>query len=91
MPRLFRLGALFTTLALFPSCSTSFPEQITGPDSGATADDSGADASITLPPWLTSAQVFVSGHAADNIYLDCRTVICHFGPRAFRVSTYYVV
>ena len=40
--------------------------------------DAGADAGVPIvtPPWLSGAKVLVDGHAVDNPFLDCRSVIC---------------
>jgi len=45
---------------------------------GTPGDAAPADATPPVPtvPWLTGATVQVNGHAADNVDLDCRTVIC---------------
>ena len=40
--------------------------------------DAGADVGVPIvtPPWLSGAKVLVDGHAFDDPFLDCRTVIC---------------
>ncbi len=40
----------------------------------ATAEDTGGEASVALPPWAIEAHVLVSGH--DPVSEDCRTGIC---------------
>ncbi len=72
-------------LAAFVACgssssdTTSPPKPTAQPDAGnvvdAAADDSGLYVPV-LPAWLTSATVIANGHAADDLLLDCRTVIC---------------
>jgi hypothetical protein len=45
-------------------------------DSGSPSD-AGTDAPpIITQPWLSGAKILVDGHAADDLTLDCRTVIC---------------
>ncbi len=53
----------------FAACSESKPPSLAPVDGG-------AEAGIVSPPWLLGAKVQVDGHAADNVYLDCRQVIC---------------
>ena len=67
-------------VAVFASCSSS-PSANAPSDAStdaASMDDAGdeppVEPPLDLPPWLTNAKPFV--HAADDPFLDCRTVIC---------------
>ncbi len=73
MGQLYRAFAIGLVVLSF-SCS----EDDAAPASLAILDASApeADAGVPTVPWLTSASVEVNGHAADNLYLDCRSVIC---------------
>ena len=57
----------FASHACTSSSSSSTPSADAGADSGVP---------IVTPPWLSGAKVLVDGHAVDNPFLDCRTVIC---------------
>lgn len=48
------------------------------PSSTTPSTDAGADVGVPIvtPPWLSGAKVLVDGHAFDDPFLDCRTVIC---------------
>ena len=67
--------ALLLALALpLVACDAdnAAPLSAPSPDAG----DAGADAPVETVPWLESASVQVNGHAANDLYLDCRDVIC---------------
>src|SRR5580693_8131183 len=76
-----RRAAVWIAAALIAACgsssSSSTPPAADASSPDVSAVDAGVDAGVTLAPWMTNADVLVSGHgAADNVYLDCRTVIC---------------
>jgi hypothetical protein len=73
------LVAPFALAALACSCSSSSSPPANQPSPDAGADDAGDDAGfvtppVSLPPWMPSAKIIV--HGDDDIYADCRTVIC---------------
>jgi hypothetical protein len=81
-----RLPALvgFALLVTFFACTASqdgaspsnrSPTRPDASDLEDAGDDSGLYVPV-LPAWLASASVVANGHAADDIALDCRTVIC---------------
>jgi hypothetical protein len=58
--------------AACPACSQSGTE-LASPDASADVE---AGPPLPIPAFMPRAEVFVDGHAYDDVYLDCRTQYC---------------